>query len=54
MGAFHCREPEERQNSLVKLIASLTAYEVFFALEEGAEKPAEGAKVTNMKERNNL
>ncbi|XP_076470121.1 nucleolar protein 9-like [Babylonia areolata] len=44
MEAFHCKEPQERQKSLMKLIITFTAYEVFFSQEEGKDKPAEGAQ----------
>ncbi|KAL8613890.1 hypothetical protein ACOMHN_032880 [Nucella lapillus] len=54
MEAFHCKEPQERQKSLMKLIASFTAYEVFFSLEEGKDKPAEGAEEPSLKGQINL
>ena len=30
MESFHCAEPPERQTEFVKLLASLTTYDVFF------------------------
>jgi hypothetical protein len=45
MEAFHCKEPVERQKSLVKLVASFLTYEVLFQLEEGTATPKEGAEV---------
>ncbi|CAH1780510.1 unnamed protein product, partial [Owenia fusiformis] len=52
--AFHCHKPEERQQHVVRLLTSLTAYEVYFGLEvkpteesdEGDEKDTKAAEPT--------
>lgn len=47
MEAFHCKEPEERNIYLTRLILSFVTYEVFFKVDSATEeKSAEKSEVT--------
>nr|KAG5704498.1 hypothetical protein BaRGS_003809 [Batillaria attramentaria] len=46
MEAFHCKEPEHRQQAFPKLVSSFTAYEVYFKVDEDTGKAEEETALT--------